>query len=150
MTNEFTIENFPDDVYRAVGQIIKAAQELERDFKKLTTRLSLSVKNVNNSSLNKLNDAPNKHGVISDDYYEKMKKVISIRNYVNHTLFIEDFEDNSLPFDKFRNLLGKKLSAALFMIFEAHDVISNISDALDGSPILRPTVFDEKPTSSPL
>lgn len=150
MTNEFTIENFPDDVYRAVGQIIKAAQELERDFKKLTTRLSLSVKNVNNSSLNKLNDALNKHGVISDDYYEKMKKVISIRNYVNHTLFIEDFEDNSLPFDEFRNLLGKKLTAALFMIFEAHDVISNISDALDGSPIRRPTVFDEKPTSSPL
>ena len=143
MTNEFTIENFPDDVYRAVGQIIKAAQELERDFKKLTTRLSLSVKNVNNSSLNK-------HGVISDDYYEKMKKVISIRNYVNHTFFIEDFEDNSLPFDEFRNLLGKKLSAALFMIFEAHDVISNISDALDGSLIRRPTVFDEKPTSSPL
>ena len=150
MTNEFTIENFPDDVYRAVGQIIKAAQELERDFKKLTTRLSLSVKNVNNSSLNKLNDALNKHGVISDDYYEKMKKVISIRNYVNHTLFIEDFEDNSLPFDEFRNLLGKKLTAALFMIFEAHDVISNISDAPDGSPIRRPTVFDEKPTSSPL
>lgn len=150
MTNEFTIENFPDDVYRAVGQIIKAAQELERDFKKLTTRLSLSVKNVNNSSLNKLNDALNKHGVISDDYYEKMKKVISIRNYVNHTIFIEDFEDNSLPFDEFRNLLGKKLTAALFMIFEAHDVISNISDALDGSPIRRPTVFDEKPTSSPL
>lgn len=150
MTNEFTIENFPDDVYRAVGQIIKAAQELERDFKKLTTRLSLSVKNVNNSSLNKLNDALNKHGVISDDYYEKMKKVISIRNYVNHTFFIEDFEGNSLPFDEFRNLLGKKLSAALFMIFEAHDVISNISDALDGSPIRRPTVFDEKPTSSPL
>lgn len=150
MTNEFTIENFPDDVYRAVGQIIKAAQELERDFKKLTTRLSLSVKNVNNSSLNKLNDALNKHGVISDDYYEKMKKVISIRNYVNHTFFIEDFEDNPLPFDEFRNLLGKKLSAALFMIFEAHDVISNISDALDGSPIRRPTVFDEKPTSSPL
>ena len=150
MTNEFTIENFPDDVYRAVGQIIKAAQELERDFKKLTTRLSLSVKNVNNSSLNKLNDALNKHGVISDDYYEKMKKVISIRNSVNHTFFIEDFEDNSLPFDEFRNLLGKKLTAALFMIFEAHDVISNISDALDGSPIRRPTVFDEKPTSSPL
>lgn len=150
MTNEFTIENFPDDVYRAVGQIIKAAQELERDFKKLTTRLSLSVKNVNNSSLNKLNDALNKHGVISDDYYEKMKKVISIRNYVNHTFFIEDFEDNSLPFDEFRNLLGKKLSAALFMIFEAHDVISNISDALDGSPVRRPTVFGEKPTSSPL
>lgn len=150
MTNEFTIENFPDDVYRAVGQIIKAAQELERDFKKLTTRLSLSVKNVNNSSLNKLNDALNKHGVISDDYYEKMKKVISIRNYVNHIFFIEDFEDNSLPFDEFRNLLGKKLTAALFMIFEAHDVISNISDALDGSPIRRPTVFDEKPTSSPL
>lgn len=150
MTNEFTIENFPDDVYRAVGQIIKAAQELERDFKKLTTRLSLSVKNVNNSSLNKLNDALNKHGVISDDYYEKMKKVISICNYVNHTFFIEDFEDNSLPFDEFINLIGKKLSAALFMIFEAHDVISNISDALDGSPIRRPTVFDEKPTSSPL
>ncbi len=150
MTNEFTIGNFPDDVYRAVGQIIKAAQELERDFKKLTTRLSLSVKNVNNSSLNKLNDALNKHGVISDDYYEKMKKVIFIRNYVNHTFFIEDFEDNSLPFDEFRNLLGKKLTDALFMIFEAHDVISNISDALDGSPIRRPTVFDEKPTSSPL
>ena len=50
----FTINDFPYDIYNAVGQIIKSAQEWEQEYKKLATMLNISVKNINNSSLNKL------------------------------------------------------------------------------------------------
>lgn len=139
---KFIIKNYPDDVYCAVGKIIKAAQEFEQDFKDLTNRLNLSVKNVSNSSLNKLNDALRTNGIIGNDYYEKMKKVIYARNYINHTFFIEDFNDTSLPYDEKIKKLEDKLSSALFMIFEATDVINNISDKLSGINIVRPTIFD--------
>ena len=39
--------------------------------------------------------------------------------------------------------IGKKLSDILFLIQEADDVVCNKIDALKGSRIIRPTVFDE-------
>ncbi len=139
---KFIIKNYPDDVYCAVGKIIKAAQEFEQDFKNLTKRLDLSVKNISNSSLNKLNDALKTNGIVGEDCYEKMKKVIYARNYINHTFFIEDFNDTSLPYDEKIKKLEDKLLSALFMIFEANDVINNIFDKLNGINITRPTIFD--------
>ena len=53
----FTVKNFPDDIYNAVGQIIKSAQEWEQEYKKLAITLNVPVKNINVSSLNKLNNA---------------------------------------------------------------------------------------------
>lgn len=144
MGDYIEIKDFPNDVYTAVGRIIKASQELERDFKALAERLALPVKNINGSSLNKLNDALKVNGIIDNTLYEKLKKVIFIRNYINHTFFVKDFSSTAEPFDKRMKTLGLKLSSALFVIYEANDVISNISDKLDGLPIVRPTVFDEK------
>lgn len=144
MGDYIEIKDFPNDVYAAVGRIIKASQELERDFKALATRLALPVKNINGSSLNKLNDALKVNGIIDNTLYEKLKKVIFIRNYINHTFFVKDFSSTAEPFDKRMKTLGLELSSALFVIYEANDVISNISDKLDGLPIVRPTVFDEK------
>ena len=43
----FTIKNYPDDVFNAVGRIIKAAQELEKDFKNLAELYCVNVKNLN-------------------------------------------------------------------------------------------------------
>lgn len=37
----FTIKNFPDDVYYAVGKIIQASQEWEQDFKELVRMIHL-------------------------------------------------------------------------------------------------------------
>lgn len=144
MGDYIEIKDFPNDVYAAVGRIIKASQELERDFKALATRLALPVKNINGSSLNKLNDALKVNGIIDNTLYEKLKKVVFIRNYINHTFFLKDFSSTAEPFDRRMKTLGLKLSSALFVIYEANDVISNISDKLDGLPIVRPTVFDEK------
>lgn len=144
MGDYIEIKDFPNDVYAAVGRIIKASQELERDFKALAERLALPVKNINGSSLNKLNDALKVNGIIDNTLYEKLKKVIFIRNYINHTFFVKDFSSTAEPFDKRMKTLGLELSSALFVIYEANDVISNISDKLDGLPIVRPTVFDEK------
>lgn len=144
MGDYIEIKDFPNDVYAAVGRIIKASQELERDFKALAERLALPVKNINGSSLNKLNDALKVNGIIDNTLYEKLKKVIFIRNYINHTFFVKDFASTAEPFDRRMKTLGLELSSALFVIYEANDVISNISDKLDGLPIVRPTVFDEK------
>lgn len=144
MADYIEIKDFPNDVYAAVGRIIKASQELERDFKSLAERLALPVKNINGSSLNKLNDALKVNGIIDNTLYEKLKKVIFIRNYINHTFFVKDFASTAEPFDRRMKTLGLELSSALFVIYEANDVISNISDNLYGLPIVRPTVFDEK------
>ena len=100
MGDYIEIKDFPNDVYAAVGRIIKASQELERDFKALAERLALPVKNINGSSLNKLNDALKVNGIIDNTLYEKLKKVVFIRNYINHTFFVKDFSSTAEPFDK--------------------------------------------------
>ena len=37
----FTIKHFPNDVYNAVGQIIRSAQEWEQEYKKRATVLNI-------------------------------------------------------------------------------------------------------------
>ena len=91
----FEIKNFPDDVYKAVGKIIKSSQELERDYKTLATKLKLKVKDINNSSLNKLNNALKKSGNLTPKEYNNLKEVIQVRNDINHKFFIEIFDDIS-------------------------------------------------------
>ena len=137
----FTIKNFPHDIYNAVGQIIKSAQEWEQEYKKLAIMLNISVKNINNSSLNKLNDALKKNNLISKKEYEDLKKVIKIRNYINHDFYLTDFQNSAIDYDIYIKTLEKKLNCAQFLIFEATDVIDNKIDKLQGSSIVRPTIF---------
>ena len=61
----FTIKNYPDDVFNAVGRIIKAAQELEKDFKNLAELYCVNVKNLNTSSLNVLNGKLKKENCVA-------------------------------------------------------------------------------------
>lgn len=138
----FTIQNFPDDVYNAVGQIIKNAQDMEKEYKKLTTMLNVSVKNINNSSLNKLNEALKKNNSISDKDFNNLKKVIKIRNYINHDFYLKDFQNSAKGYDKYIEELEVMLNYAQFLIFEATDVIDNKIDKLQGGSIVRPTIFD--------
>lgn len=95
----FTIKNFPNDVYNAVGRIIRSAQEWEQKYKKLATVLNISVKNINKSSLNKLNEALKKHNLISKKDYKDLKKVIRIRNYINHEFYLTDFQNSASDYD---------------------------------------------------
>lgn len=138
----FIIQNFPNDIYNAVGQIIKSAQEWEREYKKLAFMLNISVKKINNSSLNKLNEALKKSNLISEKDYKDLKAVIKIRNYINHEFYLTDFQNSVNDYDKYIETLEKILNSAQFLIFEATDVVDNKIDKFQGSSIVRPTIFD--------
>lgn len=139
----FDIKNFPDDVYIAVGKIIQSSQELERDYKTLATKLKLKVKDINNSSLNKLNDALKKSGNLTPKEYDNLKEVIRIRNDINHKFFIEIFNDMSMGYDERIARFNSVLNYSQCVIYEANDVIKNKIDTLDGKTIMRRTAFDD-------
>lgn len=143
MTDKFfVIKNYPNDIYNAVGQIIKSAQEWEEKCKKLTDMLKIPVKNIGKSSLNKLNDALKKSGLITRSEYEKLKKVIAVRNYINHTFYLSDFKKSFDGYDDKIKNIEKKLNCCQFLIFEATDLICNKIDELNGSKAMRPTILD--------
>lgn len=139
----FYIKNFPDDVYIAVGKIIQSSQELERDYKTLATKLKLKVKDINNSSLNKLNDALKKSGNLTPKEYDNLKEVIRIRNDINHKFFIKIFDDTSIGYDDKMRRFNSVLNYSQCVIYEANDVIKNKIDTLDGKTIMRRTAFDD-------
>lgn len=139
----FEIKNFPDDVYKAVGKIIKSSQELERDYKTLATKLKLKVKDINNSSLNKLNNALKKSGNLTPKEYNNLKEVIQVRNDINHKFFIEIFDDISKGYDEMMVRFSNVLNYSQCVIYEANDVIKNKIDTLDGKTIMRRTAFDD-------
>ncbi len=139
----FEIKNFPDDVYKAVGKIIKSSQELERDYKTLATKLKLKVKDINNSSLNKLNDALKKSGNLTPKEYNNLREVIRVRNDINHKFFIKIFDDISKGYDEMMVRFSNVLNYSQCVIYEANDVIKNKIDTLDGKTIMRRTAFDD-------
>ncbi len=139
----FDIKNFPDDVYIAVGKIIQSSQELERDYKTLATKLKLKVKDINNSSLNKLNDALKRSGNLTPKEYNNLKEVIRVRNDINHKFFIEIFDDMSKGYDERMVRFSNVLNYSQCVIYEANDVIKNKIDTLDGKTIMRRTAFDD-------
>lgn len=138
----FIIKNFPNDIYNAVGQIIKASQEWEQEYKKLALLLNIPTKKVSNASLNKLNEALKKDGLISYNEYNDLKNVIKIRNYINHDFFLIDFQKEFDSFEQQIEMLENFLNSAQFLIFEATDLIDNKIDVLQGSTFVRPTIFD--------
>ena len=139
----FEIKNFPDDVYKAVGKIIQSSQELERDYKTLATKLKLKVKDINNSSLNKLNNALKKSGNLTPKEYNNLKEVNQVRNDINHKFFIEIFDDISKGYDEIMVRFNNVLNYSQCVIYEANDVIKNKIDTLDGKTIMRRTAFDD-------
>lgn len=139
----FEIKNFPDDVYKAVGKIIQSSQELERDYKTLATKLKLKVKDINNSSLNKLNNALKKSGNLTPKEYNNLKEVIRVRNDINHKFFIEIFDEMSKGYDERIVRFSYVLNYSQCVIYEANDVIKNKIDTLDGKTIMRRTAFDD-------
>ena len=126
------------DIYAAVGKIIEAAQDWEQDYKELAKKLKADIKNVNKSSLNRLNIKLHKENKLTKKEYDDLAKVIDLRNYINHVFFLE-INRKKMSYEE----IGKKLSDILFLIQEADDVVCNKIDALKGSSIIRPTVFDE-------
>lgn len=142
LNNYFTIKDYPGDVYRAVGEIIKNSQDFEQSYKELARMLEVKVKNIDGSSLNKLNEALKSEKLIDEKEFNQLKEVIKIRNYVNHKFYLEDFQKEYGGYENKIAALEEILNKAQFLIFEAIDVIDNKIDKLCGKTIMRPTVFD--------
>ena len=112
--------------------------------------LKIPVKNIGNSSLNKLNDALKKNGIIDEKNYGNLKQVIAVRNHINHNFFLETFNRTDVDYDERIKSLENHLNAAQFVICEATDFIDNIIDKLNGSNIIRPTIFEQSDTNKTL
>ena len=133
----FEIKDY-DDIYIAVGKIIKASQELEQLFKRYAILIGVETPNLEVSTLNTLNKKLHNKGFYDDKLYMDLKKVIIKRNYINHEFFIEHSNNND--YEKISN----KLNSIYFYIFEASDVIQNFIDNYSGRLGNRPTIFDNK------
>ena len=134
MDRYFSIKS-GEDVYFAIGKIIEASQDLEQAFKTYVDLLGIDVPNLETSTLNKLNDKLHKEKKFSDDLYNNLKTVISMRNFINHEFFLN--RNNNYQ------MLNKELHKVLNYIFEANDVISNKIDELKGINIKRPTIYND-------
>ena len=134
ITRFFTIKN-QYDIFNAVGQIIKASQEWETQYKEYASRMNLEVKNLDLATLNKLNYALKEQGKITDKEFFNLKQVIKIRNYINHEFFIRDFNKEVGDIDF-------KLNQAMFLIYEAADLVANLIERAEGFDGNRPTIFD--------
>ena len=134
ITRFFTIKNH-NDVFDAVGQIIKASQEWEMQYKDYALRQKIDVENLDNATLNRLNYARREPGKITDKEFFDLKRIIRLRNYINHEFFIEDF-------NKEIEYLDQKLNQIMFLILEATDLVSNLIERLEGFEGSRPTIFD--------
>ena len=108
MEKYFTIKNH-NDVFDAVGQIIKASQEWEMQYKDYALRQKIDVENLDYATLNRLNYAMREQGKITDKEFFDLKRIIRLRNYINHEFFIEDF-------NKEIEYLDQKLNQIMFLI----------------------------------
>jgi len=134
ITRFFTIRNH-NDVFDAVGQIIKASQEWEVEYKDYATRAKIEIDNLDYATLRRINAQLKEQGKISEKEFNDLQKVIKLRNFINHEFFLVDF-------NKEIEYLDKKLNNIMFLIFEATDVVSNMIERLEGFNGDRPTIFD--------
>ena len=134
ITRFFTIRNH-NDVFDAVGQIIKASQEWEVEYKDYATRAKIEIDNLDYATLRRINAQLKEQGKISEKEFNDLQKVIKLRNFINHEFFLVDF-------NKEIEYLDEKLNNIMFLIFEATDVVSNMIERLEGFKGDRPTIFD--------
>ncbi len=142
MEKFFEIKDYPNDIYNAVGQIIKSSQEFEQVFKELARKLKVSIKDINISSLNRINKKLEAQNLISKEDYNNLSKVIEVRNRINHEFFLNDFLKSFSCYEEKISTLNNILNVSQFVIFEATDVVNNKLDKLNGNNIMRPTIFD--------
>ena len=150
-TNRYEFKlNDINDVFNAAGQILKLSQELEQTYKKYAELKELNVKNLQNSSLNKINNELNKEGngkKISDKVHDELEKVILVKNYFMHEFFLKDFQEQSHPngYDAWLADLSEKLTLCYNYICEMVDCVNNMIEEAQGkNQTRRPTIWDKK------
>lgn len=131
---KFKIKN-ADDIYCAVGQIIQASQQWEQNYREYALRVGVEIEKHDIATLRRVNGALKEKGIISERDYNSLNRVIHLRNYVNHEFFIQDFHRDY-------EWIEEELSEILFYVYEAVDLVANMTEKLEGSSALRQTVFD--------
>ena len=136
MINKFFNIRNHNDVFDAVGQIIKASQEWESVYKDFAFRLKIEIENLDYATLRRINLLVKEQGKVTEKQFFNLQQVIKLRNYINHEFFLKDFNRDV-------EWLEEKLNEIQFLIFEATDLISNLIEKFEGFDTPRPTVFDE-------
>lgn len=130
----FNIKN-QDNIYNAVGQIIKASQEWEMQYKEYARRLKLDMQNYDYATIRRLNFILREKNVLSEKEFNDLQQVVALRNYINHEFFLKDFYKDEKE-------LNDKLNNIMFLIYEATDLIANMIERLEGFDQMRKTIFD--------
>ncbi|MBQ9756754.1 MAG: hypothetical protein IJV99_04055 [Clostridia bacterium] len=123
------------DVFTAVGEIIKAAQEWEMQYKEYAVKRQIEIENLDYATLRRINKVLFDEGKISEKEYSNLQKVIKLRNYINHDFFLLDF-------NKEIDFLDEKLNNIMFLIIEATNLVANMIEREAGFDLPRRTVFD--------
>ena len=144
--NEETLKNFgyvrpykiacSQDVFCAIGDLIRLSQELERDYKVLGEKLGINARVLSNKSLNAISSILEKEKKIEQKDLKNLRQVINIRNYINHKYFLGYFEKSG--FDE----QEKKLNEYRVVICEGIDLVNNLIDKKEGGSVNRSTIFD--------
>lgn len=126
-----------DDVYLAVGKIIQISQEWENEFCELCEICNCKIPNLETATLNKQNNRLRGDRVFNEDEYEKLGKVIELRNHINHQFFLDN--DWHYPLEE----VEETLNGIYYLINEGRDYIANKINKLKGNGIgQRPTILN--------
>ena len=138
-TQEFFKVTDAESTFNAIGKIIRLSQEWERTYKDFCIERNADINDLETSCLNKINRElkKEKNGIISEEIRDNLRKIIDIRNYINHEFFLKSFNGNY-------ELINEQLNDAYFLIGEATDYVDNLRDAHNGERALRPTIWDKE------
>ncbi len=144
---EIKVSLLPEDIYKAVGQIIWLAQEWESEMKKLARVVGVpdgKNKAVEEFSLDRLNKAlkSEKIHIISGNMYNNLEEIIKARNYINHKFFLDREQEQPR---KTAEELTEYFTDIATLINEARDYIANVTREIErkGLMIKVPTIFDK-------
>ena len=153
---EFHIKDV-NDIFNAAGQILKLSQDFEMAYKDYAILRELKVNNLQNSSLNKINNELNKENkgkIITDEEHDNLEKIIMVKNYFMHEFFVNDFEPNDYPngYDGWLADINKELNLCYNYICEAVDYVNKMAilfkaekENADKRYIITPkTIWDNK------
>ena len=133
--DRFSIKDV-EDIYPAIGKIIQQSQEWEMLFRELCSLCGAKVDDLEISTLNRMNNELFRNKVFDEKKYNKLREIISLRNYINHIFFTE--KGWSFPF----NEVEETLNSISYLIFEGMDFIGNKIDEIKGSNGKRPTLVE--------
>ena len=81
-----------NDIYLESGKVLELIQIFEKEFKVVTEKYNIKESD-DKRSLSNMASFLLRNKVVNEYEYTCIKKVIEVRNYVIHRLFIDDSED---------------------------------------------------------